>query len=156
MTRFSASNRSTASMASPRKEVWEALTDPTLLPRLTPYLQRIEVDGTGRRWTWHLVRIPLLGTSIGTSFTEVMTFDAPERIDFQHDPERSDEQTEVRGVYRLEEAGSGTRVRIDLEVTVELPFPRAMRLPVQAGMGTVMAGMGRVFARNLMRHLGER
>lgn len=156
MTRFSASNRSSATMGSSRAEVWKALTDPTLLPRLTPYLQRIDVDESGRHWTWHVTRVPVLGRSIGTSFTEVMTFEEPTRIGFDHDPERRDEQTEVRGDYRLEEAGSGTRVSIDIEVTVELPFPRAMRLPVEMAIGTVMAGMGRLFARNLLRHLGER
>ena len=154
MTRFSASNASSATLTSSRADVWKALTDPELLPRLTPYLQRIDVDGD--RWTWQMTRIPILGKSIGSTFTEVMTFDEPKRIGFDHDERLTDQTTWVQGEYQLEDAGSGTRVSIDLGVTVELPFPRPMRRPVEAAMGTVMAGMGRVFARNLLRHLGER
>ena len=154
MTRFSASNQSTATLKSSRADVWAALTDAELLPRLTPYLQRIDVDGD--RWTWQMTRIPILGKSIGSSFTEVMTFDEPQRIGFEHDDSLTDQTTWVQGEYVLEEAGSGCRVSIDLGVTVELPFPRAMRRPVEGAMSTVMAGMGRVFARNLLRHLGEK
>ena len=42
MTRFTASNQSQATLKSSRKDVWAALTDPKLLPKLTPYLQRID------------------------------------------------------------------------------------------------------------------
>ncbi|MCW2867739.1 MAG: Polyketide cyclase / dehydrase and lipid transport [Marmoricola sp.] len=154
MNRFSASNRSSATLQSSRADVWKALTDPELLPRLTPYLQRIDVAGD--RWTWHVTRIPILGKSIGSTFTEVMTFEEPSHIEYHHDPERTEEQTEVEGSYDLADEGSGCRVSIDLTVTVELPFPRAMRKPVEGTMSTVMAGMGKVFARNLLRHLGER
>lgn len=154
MTRFTASNKSAASLKSARKDVWDALTDPELLPKLTPYLQRIDVDGD--RWTWHVTKVPVLGKNIGSTFTEVMTFDEPTRIDYKHDPQRSEEKTEVQGEYRLEEEGSGTRVSIQLSVSVELPFPQAMRRPVEGAIGAVMAGMGRRFASNLLRHLGEK
>jgi carbon monoxide dehydrogenase subunit G len=154
MTRFSASNSSAATLKSPRDQVWAALTDPKLLPKLTPYLHRIDAEGD--RWTWHVTRIPVLGKSIGSTFTEVMTFEEPTRIGFAHDKEKPDEQTEVHGEYRLAESGTGTQVSIDIEVAVELPFPRAMRRPVERTIATVMAGMGKVFARNLLRHLGER
>ena len=63
----------------------------------------------------------------------------------------------MQGEYHLEErSDGGTRVSIDIEVAVDLPFPKAMRRPVEGAIRTVMAGMGRVFARNLLRHLGER
>ncbi len=153
MTRFTASNTSAATLKSSRKDVWAALTDPQLLPKLTPYLQRIDVDGD--RWTWNVTKVPLLGRSIGTTFTEVMTFEEPHRIVFTHDEERSDENSGVEGEYLLEEAGSGCRVAIDLGVTVDLPFPRATRRAVEAGMRGVMAAMGRRFAHNLLKHLGE-
>ncbi len=153
MTRFSASNQSEATLKSSQGDIWKALTDPTLLPELTPYLHRIDVDGD--RWTWHVAKVPILGKSIGSTFTEVMTFDEPDRIGFAHDSERSEEQTEVNGEYRLRPDGSGTHVAIDLGVTVELPFPKAMRRPVERSIATVMALMGRRFARNLLRHLGE-
>jgi carbon monoxide dehydrogenase subunit G len=154
MTRFSASNKSAATLKSSQKDVWAALTDPELLPKLTPYLQRIDVDGD--RWTWHVTKVPVLGKNIGTTFTEVMTFDEPTRIGFAHDKEKTEEQTGVDGEYHLEEQSGGTRVSIEIGVAVELPFPRAMRRPVEAAIKTVMGGMGRVFARNLLKHLGER
>ena len=154
MTRFTASNKSAASLKSSRKDVWDALTDPVLLPKLTPYLNRIDVDGD--RWTWHVTKVPVLGKNIGSTFTEVMTFDEPKRIGFEHDPQRTDEKTQVQGEYDLEEEGAGTRVSIELGVTVELPFPKAMRRPVEGAIAAVMAGMGRRFAHNLLRHLGEK
>jgi carbon monoxide dehydrogenase subunit G len=154
MTRFSATNKSSATLKSSRKDVWVALTDPELLTRLTPYLNRIDVDGD--RWTWHVAKVPVLGKSIGSTFTEVMTFEEPSRIDYKHDPERTEELTEVQGEYHLEEEGTGTRVSIELKVTVELPFPKAMRKPVEGAIAAVMAGMGRKFASNLLRHLGEK
>lgn len=154
MTRFTATSKSVATLKSSRQDVWDALTDPVLLPRLTPYLHRIDVDGD--RWTWHVAQVPVLGRSIGSTFTEVMTFEEPSRIGYEHDPRRTEELTEVHGDYHLEEVGSGTRVSIELGVTVELLFPSAMRRPVEAAMAAVMAGMGRRFASNLLRHLGEK
>lgn len=154
MTTFTAKNSSSATLQFPREDIWKALTDPQLLPKLTPYLHRVEVDGD--RWTWHVAKVPLLGRSIGTVFTEVMTFDEPKRIGFEHDPRRTEEHTQVQGEYQLEDVKSGTRVSIDLGVSVELPFPAAMRRPVQVAISAVMAGMGRRFAHNLLRHLGEK
>ena len=153
MTRFTASNSSEATLKSARKDVWAALTDPELLPRLTPYLHRIDVDGD--RWTWNVAKVPILGKSIGTTFTEVMTFDEPRRIGFTHDETRTDETSGVEGEYLLEEAGSGCHVSIDLGVTVDMPFPKATRRAVEATMRGVMAAMGRRFAHNLLKHLGE-
>lgn len=154
MTSFHARNRSTADLKSSRVEIWKALTDPELLPRLTPYLKRIDVHGD--RWTWQLAKIPLMGKTIGSTFTEVMSFEEPRRIEFAHDDGRTEESTWVQGEYLLEEAGSATRVSIDLGVTSELPFGRMMRPAVEGAMSAVMAGMGRRFATNLLRHLGEK
>ena len=153
MTRFTASNQSSATLKSSRKDVWGALTDPVLLPKLTPYLQRIDVEGD--RWTWNMTKVPILGKSIGTTFTEVMTFEEPHRIAYSHDQSRTDENSGVEGEYLLEEEGSGCRVSIDLGVTVDLPFPRATRRAVEGTMKGVMAAMGRRFAHNLLKHLGE-
>lgn len=155
MTRFTASNQSAATLKSSRDVIWDALTDPTLLPKLTPYLNRIDVDGD--HWTWHVTKVPVLGKNIGTTFTEVMSLDPKTRIRFGPDSAKTDEQTQVEGEYHLEDrSDGGTRVSIDIEVNVELPFPRAMRRPVEGAIKTVMGGMGRVFARNLLKHLGER
>jgi carbon monoxide dehydrogenase subunit G len=153
MTRFTASNRSAATLKSSRKDVWAALTDPELLPKLTPYLHRIDVERD--RWTWNVAKVPVLGRSLGTTFTEVMTFEEPHRIVYTHDKSRTDENSAVEGEYLLEEAGSGCKVSIDIRVTVDLPFPRVTRLAVEGTMAAVMAAMGRRFAHNLLRHLGE-
>ena len=49
MTRFTATTESEAIVPAARKDIWAALTDPDLLPRLTPLLRRIDADGdTGR------------------------------------------------------------------------------------------------------------
>ena len=95
MTRFTASNQSAATLKSSRKDIWDALTDPELLPKLTPYLHRIDVDGD--RWTWNVTKVPVLGKSIGTTFTEVMTFEEPHRIGFAHDPEQHRREHRRRG-----------------------------------------------------------
>jgi carbon monoxide dehydrogenase subunit G len=153
MTRFTATNTSSATLKSSRKEVWAALTDPELLPKLTPYLNRIEVQDD--RWTWHVTKVPVLGKSIGTTFTEVMSFEEPHRITYTHDDSRTEETSSVEGEYLLDDEGSGCRVAIDIAVSVELPFPRATRRAVEGTMKGVMAAMGRRFAHNLLRHLGE-
>lgn len=154
MTRFTAHNKSSANLKSSRVEVWKALTDPALLPELTPYLKSIEVDGD--RWTWQMAKIPLLGKTIGTCFTEVMSFEEPHRIVWTHDDSRPEEKTSVEGEYLLEDAGAGTHVSIELGVSTELPFSRVMRPAVEGAMAVVMAGMGRRFAHNLLKHLGEK
>ena len=152
MARFTARNRSTAVVAAPRQRIWDALTDPDLLPRLTPYLHSIDVDGD--RWRWNMAHIPVLGVSVAPSFTERMTFDQPARIRFTHEPEQRQEKAGVEGTYDLVELGEGTRLGIDLEICVELPLPGLARAGVQAAMHGVIAVMGKRFAANLLRHLG--
>lgn len=154
MTRFTASKQSAATISSPREEVWAALTDTELLPRLTPYLHRIEEAGD--TWTWHVVKVPLLGRSIGSTFVEQMSFEEPHRIGYRPHPDAGEQQTEATGEYHLESRGERTRLSIDIEVGVVLPFPRLARPAVEAGMTTVMTAMGAAFSRNLLRHLGER
>jgi carbon monoxide dehydrogenase subunit G len=151
MTAFTVRSRSGATVDAKPAQVWDALTDPALLPRLTPYLREIEVDGD--RWVWHLRRVPVLGIGIAPSFTEVMTFEPRSRITFAHDPERSDERAGVDGTYRLMPAGAGTDLAIDLAITVELPFPSIARPAVHTAMRGVVAGMGSRFAAHLVRHL---
>jgi carbon monoxide dehydrogenase subunit G len=155
VTTFSVSTASTATVDADRQRVWAALTDPDLVVRLTPYLSRIDADHDHgqHRWTWHLVRIPLLGSMVSPSFTEVMTFDEPSRIDFVHDPERTDEKAGVDGRYVLKEAGRSTDLSIELTITVELPFPKVARPAVHTAMRAVIATMGVRFSHNLVRHL---
>ena len=90
---------------------------------------------------------------VSPSFTEVMTFDEPSRIDFVHDPERTDEKAGVDGRYVLKEAGQDTDLSIELSITVELPFPKVARPAVHTAMRAVIATMGARFSHNLVRHL---
>jgi uncharacterized protein YndB with AHSA1/START domain len=155
VTTFTVSTTSDATVEAERSRVWEALTDPELLPRLTPYLRRIDErteDGVVR-WTWHLVRIPVLGSMVSPSFTEVMTYDEPSRIDFVHDPERTDEKAGVEGRYDLSEVAGGTHLEIRLGISVDLPFPRIAKPAVHTAMRAVVATMGVRFSHNLVRHL---
>ena len=153
MNRFRARNASTANLLAAPERVWDVLTDPELLPALTPQLKRIEVDGD--RWTWHLSHIPVMSATVMPVFTEVMTFEEPSRISFTHDPTRTDERTGVEGSYVLTPFGTGTRVVIDLELWCDLPLPRLSRIAVEAVMFGVVAAMGRRFGTNMLRHLGE-
>ncbi|WP_151083936.1 SRPBCC family protein [Nocardioides cynanchi] len=153
MTAFTVRNRSSATVDAKPAEVWAALTDPDLLPRLTPYLREIEAEGD--RWVWHLSKVPVLGIAIAPSFTELMSFEKPTQITFTHDPERAGERAGVDGTYRLRPSGSGTDLAIDLSITVELPFPGLARPAVQTAMRGVVAAMGSRFSANLLRHLGR-
>ena len=153
MNRFRARNTSDAVLRSDPERVWEVLTDPVLLPKLTPYLQRIDVDGD--RWTWHLTRIPVLSATIEPTFTEVMTLDRPVRIDFTHDPERPHERTGVEGSYVLTPRDGGTHVAIDLEIWCDLSLPRISRRAVETVMHGVIAVMGKRFSTHMIHTLGE-
>ena len=153
MATFTAGDRSTEVVAADRKALWAALTDPDLLPRLTPYLHSIDVDGD--RWRWNMARIPVLGISVAPSFTEQMTFDEPRRITFTHAPRSEQEKAGVEGSYELEEAEGGTRLSMQVHICVDLPLPGAARAAVQGAMRGVMAVMGRRFAANLLRHLSD-
>ena len=84
MNTFSAQTESDAVVQAPRSDIWAALTDPDLLPRLTPFLERIESDGD--LWRWELSRIPILGVAIAPRFTERMTFEPETRIEYRHAP----------------------------------------------------------------------
>lgn len=158
MNRFRARNRSDATLRSSPEQVWEVLIDPELLPVLTPYLKSIDVgaaqDG-GVLWTWHLTRIPVMSATVMPTFTEVMTFDKPSRIGFAHDSSKVHERTGVDGFYGVTPSGTGTHVEIDLEIWCDLPLPKISRIPVETVMSGVVAAMGRRFATNMTRHLGE-
>jgi len=153
MAIFTATNRSGAVVAADRDRIWQALTDPELLVRLTPLLTRIDVDGD--RWTWHLIRITALGVGVAPVFTEQMRFTPTTRIDFTHQaPTGRKEASGVEGWYRLSTAEHGTRLEVELRVSVDLPLPRLSAPAVERVMGLTMAGAGERFSANLLRHLG--
>lgn len=158
MNRFSATTMSEAVVAAERSRIWAVLTDPVLLPRLTPLLKKIDTDGD--RWRWHLVGLSVLGVGISPVFTERMTFDTGDgdgsRIDYTHEPPPgARETTGAEGWYVLtDEPGGGTRLAISLGLTVELPLPQLAGPAVTAVMKETMQRMGDRFSANLLQHLG--
>jgi len=158
MNRFSATTTSEAVVAAERSRIWAVLTDPVMLPKLTPLLKKIDTDG--ERWRWHLVGLSVLGVGISPVFTERMIFDDGDgdghRIDYTHEPPRGVvERTGAEGWYVLtDEPGGGTRLAISLELHVELPLSRLASPAVTTLMRATMQRMGDRFSANLLRHLG--
>lgn len=157
MTAFTVSTTSSAIVDADRAAVWAALTDTDLVSRLTPYLSSITASRKGGvdRWVWQLIRIPVLGKLTSPSFTEVMAFDELERITYTHDPDHPEEKAGVEGSYQLAEVAHGTKVQIDLAITIDLPFPGLAKPAVHTAMRGVVASMGRGFSRNLVRSLQD-
>ena len=153
MTAFSADTRAEAVVAAPRSDIWAALTDPALVAELTPFVRRITAEG--EHWHWELSGLTVLGAGVAPAFTEQMTYDEPRRIEFRHDPPPgARERSGVEGWYSLDEADAGTRLVTALEITLDLPLPRASGRAVRAAMHRVIDEMGERFSRNLLAHLG--
>lgn len=155
MATFSATKTSEATVAYPRELVWEVLTDPATVARLTPMVHSITADGD--LWHWQLARIPVLGQSFELGFTEAMTYDPKSRITFEHRPS-GEERAGTDGRYDLSDADgkTSTNLRIELRVTVDLPFPGLVKPAVQATMQGVLAAMGSGFARSIEKELRTR
>ena len=63
----------------------------------------------------------------------------------------------MEGWYALDEApGGGTHLEINIGVKADLPLSRYAKPAVTAAMRTVLAGMGKRFGDNLLRHLDTR
>ena len=153
MTSFSATTRSEAVVAAGRPAIWAVLTDPVLLPELTPLLRRIDTDGD--LWRWHLVRLSVLGVGISPVFTERMRFVEGSRIDYSHEPPPGvTERTGAEGQYLLSDLDGGTLLAISLTLHVDLPLSRLAAPAVTGVMRATMQRMGDRFSVNLLRHLG--
>ncbi|MDT7609450.1 MAG: hypothetical protein QOG96_3953 [Pseudonocardiales bacterium] len=153
MSRFTATNKSEAVVPAERSEIWAVLTDPVLLPKLTPLLRRIDAEGD--LWTWHLVGISVLGVGISTAFTERMKFDEGRRIDYTHEPPKgANERTGAEGIYELSDVKGGTQLSISLTLHVELPLSKLAAPAVVRIMEGTMQRMGERFSTNLLNHLG--
>lgn len=184
MTTFSATKKSEATVAHPRQLVWEVLTDPDTVARLTPMVRSITARGD--QWRWQLARMSVLGQSFELAFTEAMTYDPMSTIIFRHAPQ-ADERAGTDGRYELSDAGrdsagrdgadrdstgrdsagrdsggeggvdrGSTHLRIALTVTADLPFPRLAKPAVQAAMHAVLTAMGSGFGRSLEKELKTR
>ena len=153
MNQFSATTESTAVVAADRMKIWAALTDPVLLPTLTPLLKSI--DAAGDLWRWHLVSISALGVRISPAFTERMHFTEGSKIVYEHEaPAGTVERTGADGWYDLSDVEGGTRLQISLTLHVDLPLPRSAGPAVRRVMTSTMGRTGDKFSENLLRHLG--
>jgi carbon monoxide dehydrogenase subunit G len=152
MAAFTAHNHSEATVEHPVDRLWDVLTDPATVQRLTPLVHRITARGD--RWHWELTSIPVLTHRVQPAFTEVMALEPKQRITFSHDETRArDEFVAADGVYRLREVESGTHPEIDLTIRARLPLPRIVAPAVEGVMHAVMTQMGNGFATALERHL---
>ncbi len=152
MTCFESTIESTADISAARSDVWKALTDPVLLPKLTPLLSQIDVNGD--KWRWHMMRIAALGVSVVPVFTETMTFEDEKRIEYLHTPGAGKrERAGTEGTYELSDIEGGTHLSISLTLRVDLPLPKASARPVQRVMKRTMERTGDKFSANLLRHL---
>ena len=153
MTRFSASTDNEAIVPADRMAIWAVLTDPVLLPKLTPLLRSIDADGD--LWTWHMMRISALGVGITPSFTERMTFAEGSRIDYVHEPPARRHRARRRaGLLRDVGRRRRHRLKISLTLSVDLPLPRAATPAVTRVMTRMMRRTGDKFSANLYEHLG--
>ncbi len=155
MATFSAQTTAEALVLAERERIWNALVDPALVARLTPFVKQISVAGD--HWIWTMSGIDVLGVKFAPTFTERMILKEHERIEFRHEPpdDRS-ERAGVHGWYDLQEDGDGTRLTTSLEICVDLPLPRLSGPAVRVAMKGVMATMGDRFSKNLLAHLGTR
>lgn len=152
MTWFTATRTSTAVVTADREQVWQVLSDPAEVARLTPLVRRIDVDGD--HWRWAMEEVPGVGISLAPAFTVLMEADEPRCITFTHDPpDGARERAAVEGTYGLEEHPDGTRLDIHVTVRVDLPLSKLAKPAVKTAMDGVLASMGRGFGRNLLQRL---
>lgn len=154
MARFTGRTESQAVVTARREQVWDLLTDPDAVARLTPFLQRIEV--VDDLWIWHMGNIPGLPVKFAPTFTERMRFTELERIDYEHAPRGGKEPAAVKGHYVLSEHPEGTKLGISLEICAALPLPKAAGGMVERVMQGVMAKMGDRFAQRMLKELDAR
>ncbi len=153
--RFSATTSSEAVVDADRAAIWGAITDPAVLPRLTPLLKHIDTDGD--LWHWELSRVNVLGIVVNPTFTERMSFVEGRRIEYHHEPPSGvKEWAGAEGWYDLADADRGTHLSISLTLFVDLPLARFSAPAVETVMRSAMAVTGSRFATNLEHHLGVR
>ena len=154
MATFSSSTTAEAVVPVERERVWEALTQPDLVARFTPFISSITTDD-GEHWIWHLSGLSVLGKGFSATFTERMTLEEGKRIEFTHDPPAgAKERAGVHGWYALTDHADGVLLETSMEITVDLPLPRLSGPAVRTAMHGVIVQMGDRFSKNLLQHLG--
>ncbi|HEX5088914.1 MAG TPA: SRPBCC family protein [Nocardioides sp.] len=153
MSSFFARTRARSVVLARREDIWALLIDPVLMARFTPFVRNITADGD--HWFWEMSGLSVLGLKVAPSFTERMELREPERIEFRHDPPAGRvEKAGAQGWYALTPTEDGTELTTELEITVDLPLPRASGPAVRATMRKVIDAMGDRFSQNLLEHLG--
>ncbi len=154
MATFSSSTTAEAVVPVARERVWEVLTDPDLVARLTPFISSITTDGDDH-WIWHMSGLTVLGKGFEATFTERMTLEEGKRIEFSHDPPQGQkERAGVHGWYALADHAEGVLLETSMEICVDLPLPRVSGGAVRTAMKGVIGQMGNRFSKNLLHHLG--
>lgn len=154
MAVFASTRRDVADVPHSVADVWDVLVDPAAVARLTPLVSSIEVDSR-ERWIWRLQGVPLPGRRLDLTMTERMTFAPQRRIDFTHDPLGGSSRAGAHGHYLLEPVQDGTRLTIELTVSVQLPLPGLARPAVEPAMQQVLHQMGQRFAAGLGKELAR-
>lgn len=154
MTRFTASHETSGIVTARREAVWELLSDPAAVTRLTPFIR--EIEAVDDLWIWHMSGIPGLPVAFAPTFTERMHFQPSTRIDFEHAPRGRHELAAVHGSYTLADHPQGTRLGIALEICVSLPLPRLAAPVVQRAFGQMFELMGDRFGARLLAELDAR
>lgn len=154
MTVFSSRNVSISTVPARSGDIWQLITNPSVLADLTPLVQSIEASGS--RWEWTLNGIDALGFDIEAVFTERMDFTEERRIVFTHDPPSGKrELAGLEGIYDLTPSGpDATDLEIDLTLSVDLPLPGVSRPMVEGVITSIMRTTGKSFASNLYERLG--
>lgn len=154
VNRFSTSITSTAQIPYAQDRIWSLVSDPDQVAEMTPFLRGITVVDAGT-WVWELHGIPYPGGEFAAHFTEAMTLQQPERIDFTHDPDGR-ELAGADGWYSLAAQGeNSTELAIGLTVHAMLPAPRWSSRIIEPAMHAVVQQMGNRFAANLERELSR-
>ena len=153
MAIFTARNVSASIVPVTADRIWTQISDPVSLTALTPLVRSIAVDGD--LWRWQLSGIEALGVSVAPEFTERMELVEARLIRFSHQPSADEhERAGAAGTYELTPQGDGTRLKVDIALTVELPLPRLSAVAVERVMKASMQRTGKRFAINLYHRLG--
>ena len=145
MTSFSASTQAEAVVLAPQQDIWDVLVDPELMARFTPFLRaspRRATTGSGScpgSTCWAEGR---------AGFTERMVLHRSRTASSSTTTRRpvATEQAGVEGWYALTPLDDGTELVTELEITLDLPLPKASGRPCGPPCSKVIDTMGDRFS----------